>query len=99
MAGKLTDARIRALKATGKVQKISDGGGLYIHVTEKASRLWRLPYQFEGKQKLLALGGSHLSLAEARKQRDSAKGLLARGLILLLKRNAQNMRHNAKLTL
>lgn len=81
MAGKLTDARIRALKATGKVQKISDGGGLYIHVTEKSSRLWRLAYQFEGKQKLLALGGyPALSLAEARKQRDSAKGLLAKGI-------------------
>ncbi len=29
---KLTDARFRALKPTDKVQKISDGGGLYIHV-------------------------------------------------------------------
>ena len=31
-AMKLTDARFRALKPTDKVQKISDGGGLYIHV-------------------------------------------------------------------
>ncbi len=30
---KLTDARFRALKPTDKVQKISDGGGLYIHVS------------------------------------------------------------------
>ena len=54
--GKLSDAKLRALKAAGKVQKLADGGGLYIHVTAKGSRLWRLAYSFEGKQKTLVIG-------------------------------------------
>ena len=55
-AMKLTDAKLRSLKASDKVQKLSDGGGLYIHVTTAGGRLWRLGYRFEGKQKTLALG-------------------------------------------
>ena len=36
---KLSDASVRTAKANGKVQKLSDGGGLYLHVTEKGSKL------------------------------------------------------------
>jgi len=34
---KLTDAFLRSLKATGKVHKYSDGGGLYLHVSPETS--------------------------------------------------------------
>ncbi|OWK22019.1 hypothetical protein AJ88_14060 [Mesorhizobium amorphae CCBAU 01583] len=45
------------------------------------SRLWRLAYRFEGKQKLLALGSYPLiSLAEARQARDDAKRQLLSGI-------------------
>ena len=53
---KLTDTFLRGLKATGKVQKSSDGGGLYIHVSPTGGRLWRMAYSFEGKQKTLSIG-------------------------------------------
>ena len=36
---KLTDTALRALKPTDKVQKLSDGSGLYLHVTPTGSRL------------------------------------------------------------
>ena len=36
--------------------KLSDGGGLYLHVTATGSKLWRMAYRFEGKQKLLSFG-------------------------------------------
>ncbi len=46
MAGKLTDTKLRALRATGKIQKLADGGGLYIHVSPAGGKLWRLAYRF-----------------------------------------------------
>ena len=76
----LSDAKLRALKSTGKMQKQADGGGLFIAVTPNGSRLWRLAYRFEGKQKLLALGKYPLvSLSEARLARDAAKRMLHEG--------------------
>lgn len=81
MAMKLTDTKLRALKSTGKVQKLSDGGGLYIHVSPAGGKLWRLFYRFDGKQKTLALGKyPDISLADARRMRDEARALLAQGI-------------------
>nr|WP_294511363.1 integrase arm-type DNA-binding domain-containing protein [uncultured Bilophila sp.] len=78
---KLTDTKLKALKPTGKVQKFSDGGGLYIHVSPAGGKLWRLFYRFDGKQKTLALGKyPDISLADARKLRDEARVLLAQGI-------------------
>ena len=53
---KLSDAAVRNAKANGKVQKLSDGGGLCLHVTATGSKLWRLAYRVEGKQKFLSFG-------------------------------------------
>ena len=78
---KLTDTALRALKPTGKVQKLSDGGGLYLHVTPTGSRLWRMAYRFTGKQKLLSFGAyPSVSLRDARKLREEAKEQLAKGI-------------------
>lgn len=41
---KLSDAAVRNAKANGKVQKLSDGGGLHLHVTATGSKLWRMAY-------------------------------------------------------
>ena len=78
---KLSDASVRTARANGKVQKLSDGGGLYLHVTEKGSKLWRMAYRFEGKQKLLSFGAyPAVSLKDARQRRDAARELLAKGI-------------------
>ncbi|MEP9370611.1 integrase arm-type DNA-binding domain-containing protein [Mesorhizobium sp. KR1-2] len=77
----LTDTFVRNVKPSEKVQKISDGGGMHLRVEPRGSKLWRMQYSFAGKQKTLALGVyPAISLAEARKKRDQAKGLLAAGL-------------------
>lgn len=78
---KLTDGFLRRLKANGKVQKYSDGGGLYMHVSLAGGRLWRMGYRFAGKQKTLSLGAyPAVSLKSARRKRDEAKELLAAGI-------------------
>ena len=57
-----------------------DGHGLYLEVTERGGRYWRLKYRFGGKEKLLALGVyPEVSLAEARQRRDDARALLRDG--------------------
>lgn len=58
-----------------------DGGGLYLEVTEKGSRWWRLKYRHAGKEKLLSVGVfPAVSLAEARTAADRCKELLRQGI-------------------
>lgn len=77
----LEDISVKNFKHSGKStgEKHSDGGGLYLHVTQ-AGKYWRLAYRFAGKQKTLALGVyPAVSLAQARKKRDDAKKQLKEG--------------------
>ncbi|WP_043062231.1 tyrosine-type recombinase/integrase [Brucella anthropi] len=76
----LTDTAIKNLKPQNAAKKYSDGGGLHLLVSPTGSKLWRLAYRFNGKQKLLAFGAyPSVSLAEARRRREDAKTLLAAG--------------------
>lgn len=78
---KLTDQACKSAKPRDKTYKIADGGGLYLEVTPKGSKLWRLKYRFMQKQKKLSIGVYPIiTLAEARNQRDEAKRLLANNL-------------------
>ncbi len=52
----LSDAKLRTLKPGAKPIELADSGGLMVVVTANGSRLWRLAYRFNGKQKQLALG-------------------------------------------
>jgi predicted GNAT family acetyltransferase len=53
---KLTDTFVKRKQGNGKVQKHSDGGGLFLYITPEGKKLWRLAYRFLGKQKLLVIG-------------------------------------------
>lgn len=76
----LSDVACRAAKPGSRLKKLSDSGGLQLWVQPTGSRLWRLAYRFQGKQKLMALGPYPLvSLAEARAARDTAKKQLMAG--------------------
>lgn len=78
----------------GKSYKMSDGGGLYLEVTPKGSKLWRLKYRFLGKQKKLSIGKYPIiTLSEARNQRDEAKRILSQGLDPCAVK--QNLKQNA----
>jgi len=74
----LTEMKVRNAKPREKFYKLSDSGGLYLHVTEKGSKLWRFKYRYDGKQKLLAFSTyPEISLLDARRRRDDARRLLA----------------------
>lgn len=68
----------RNAKPQEKPYKITDSGGLYMHIMPKGGKLWRLYYRFDGKQKTLALGKyPDVSLEQARQRRDEARKLIA----------------------
>jgi len=76
----LTDAAVRNAKPGGAPLKIYDGLGLYLLVQPQGGKLWRLKYQFDGKEKLLSLGSyGDVLLKEARRKREEARELLREG--------------------
>ena len=75
----LTDLAIRRAKPGNKSRKIFDGRGLYLEVTPRGGKYWRLKYRFGGKEKRLSLGVyPDVSLKEARRRCEDARRLLAR---------------------
>lgn len=76
----LTDIQIRKAKAGDKPLKLTDGGGLYLHIPPTGNRVWRLRYEIGGKEKLLTLEPyPDMSLSDAREARAAAKKLLREG--------------------
>jgi len=84
----LTDTAIAKAKPGERPYKLTDERGLFLLVSpiqrggaKKSSKLWRFKYSFGGKEKLLALGAyPEVSLADARKRRDTAREMLARNI-------------------
>lgn len=77
----LTDTAIKNAKSKDKAFKLSDAGGLYALVTPGGSRLWRMKYRFDGREKLLSFGPYPItSLKKARILRDEAKSQLFDGV-------------------
>ena len=76
----LSDTAIRSAKLRSKDYKLFDEGGLYLLITPNGVKRWRFKYCFEGKKKLLALGGyPAVPLKEARQRRLEAKEKFAMG--------------------
>ncbi|WP_350214714.1 integrase arm-type DNA-binding domain-containing protein [Algiphilus sp.] len=77
---KLTDSAVRNAKPADKTQKLFDGGGLFLEVTQKGSKRWRWKYRYGGKEKLLSMGVYPVTgLKEARERRNEARKQLAEG--------------------
>jgi integrase len=82
----LTDAKVKAAKPKNdggvlKVNKLFDGGGLYLEVPVKGNKRWRIKYRFGGKEGRLSLGVyPHVSLSNAREKREEVKSMVAQGI-------------------
>ncbi|CAJ0995419.1 tyrosine-type recombinase/integrase [Sodalis praecaptivus] len=78
---KLNPRQVDTAKPKEKNYKLSDGGGMYLEVTPRGAKYWRMKYYRPGdkKEDKLAFGVyPAVSLAEARAKRDEAKKLLAK---------------------
>ena len=77
----LSDTSIRAVKPRDKAYKLADEKGLFLLVNPGGSKLWRLKYRIDGKEKVLALGAyPDVGLRDAREKRDDARKLIAAGV-------------------
>lgn len=85
----LSDIKIRNLKPgikpdgsnTNKAYRVTDERGLYIEVKPTGSKLWRFKYRYEGKEKLLSVGGyPDVGLKAAREARDELRKQVAAGI-------------------
>lgn len=76
----LSDTACRKAAATGETYRLTDGLGLYLHVTPAGHKSWRMGYWFAKVKKRLVLGSyPQMSLAEAREARDEARRFVAAG--------------------
>ena len=70
----LTQVKCKNAKPKAKTYRLYDEKGLYLEVTPKAHKWWRLKYRFNGKEKRLALGVfPEVGLKEVRDLRDDAR--------------------------
>lgn len=86
----LTDTAAKQAKPKDKTYKLSDERGMFLQVTPKGQKYWRLKYRYAGKEKLLALGVyPEISLKEARELRDKARALIRQNIDPVAERHAQ----------
>ncbi|WP_423170941.1 tyrosine-type recombinase/integrase [Stenotrophomonas maltophilia group sp. CASM26] len=79
----LTDTAIRKTKPSATVQKLRDGGGLYLLLRPDGARWWRWDYRrpLTGRRNTLSFGTyPDVSLASARERHAAARKLLADGI-------------------
>lgn len=87
----LNDTKIKALKPKSKPYKVFDGEGLFIYVTEKGLKKWRIKYYYGGKEKIYTIGEyPQVSLREARAKVLELKQMLRQGMnpVVEMKENA-----------
>jgi integrase len=77
----LSDTQIRNAKPGEKPLRLYDDRGLYLEVSPRGGKWWRLKYSFDGKARLLSLGTyPDTGLRAVREKRDQARRLLAQGV-------------------
>lgn len=77
----LTYVQIANAKPREKAYKIADSGGLYLLVTRKGAKLWRMNYRYAGRHKTIHFGSwPEMSLAAVRERRDAARRKVADGI-------------------
>ena len=80
-ATEVNGAKVRVDQGQARAYKMFDQGGLYLHVTETGSKLWRYQFRLNGKQSIASLGRyPMLSLADARDAHREAQKLVAQGI-------------------
>jgi hypothetical protein len=76
----LTDVKIRAAKPKPTAYKLADEKGLYLLIGPSGSKLWRLKFRLNGREKKLAIGAyPEMCLNAARAKREESRSMIAGG--------------------
>jgi integrase len=90
----LTELEVKNFKPQTKVYRKADGDGLRLDIMPSGGKLWRWRYYFNGKPQILALGKYPVvTLKQARKLRDEARGLVEQGRHPTREKKAQKLRN------
>ena len=77
---RLSDAACKTTPPRSTIRKLFDGKGLYLAVMPNGAKLWRMKYRHRGKESVYSIGAyPEVTLAEARIERDRARGWLREG--------------------
>ena len=77
----LTDTLARNAKPSAKTVRMFDRDGLYLEVSPRGGKWWRLKYRFAGKEKRVSLGVyPEVNLKKARARTIEARQLLEAGV-------------------
>ncbi|AKH67711.1 Integrase [Spongiibacter sp. IMCC21906] len=77
----LTDPAVKLAKPKDKPYRLTDGEGMYLEVSPKGGKYWRMKYRFGGKEKRLSIGVyPTTSLKKARQLREQARRQLSDGI-------------------
>ena len=88
----LTDIAVRNAKPKEKLYKLSDMGGLQLHVSPTGARLWRYKYRIAGKESSFSIGNyPDTTLAKAREIHGKARDLVQQGIHPIHHRKQQEL--------
>jgi len=77
----LNNSTVKFAEAREKNYRLGDSRAMYLLVTPSGKKYWRLDYRLYGKRRTYAIGSyPEFSLKEARKLRDKARRLIAKGI-------------------
>ena len=94
--GKLNSRKVETLKLPGRH---SDGGNLYLSISDNGGKRWVFFYRFKGKRKEMGLGSAakgNVGLLDARKEAAKARALVTEGIDPL---EAKGVRRQAERTI
>ena len=77
----VSDATLQALQPKPRPYRMSFGDGLYVEVRPQGSKLWRMAYRYQGRQKTYAIGVfPEVTSRKAIKEVERARRLLSSGV-------------------
>lgn len=92
MARQINKLNARTVETLTQPGRHSDGGGLYLSITNAGARRWVFLYRWQGKPTEMGLGSAtkgQVSLARARELAGDARSLLASGVSPLAEKRAK----------
>ncbi len=93
---KLTELRVRSVKAKQKSYRLSDGEGLALWISPSGAKSWQLRYRLGGKEQIATLGkADRLSLSDARSKAQELRKLAEVGEQLTAHKHAQRAKRHS----
>lgn len=92
----LSDRKIADAPRRARPYKLADGRGLFVLVQPEGSKLWRLKFRLDGKERLMSLGSfPDVKVKAARAAREAARALVAAGADPVQQRRAERAAKDA----